>query len=388
MPTQPDSLPAVTLHSTLNRADKLYQITLSPDTEPDTYNILYANGRRTGTLTPGKNPKNAVPLSLAEATTEFDNLKRHQVGRGYHELGNCALCAHEQIATASQTVTPDSPTVNASCQLLTLLPNSDDCRTLGEFLQVSAHLLNDNRYCAERKFDGIRILLHLDSDGNVTAYNRTEAARGISSAVINELKRFRLNAPLMFDGESIGDKFHIFDLLELQGINLRELAFEQRNAQLATLLSHASNLTALVPTDTHFSPANKTALLIQMFEETKEGVVFKKLSGPYRPGRTTDQFKVKFLAEASFIVTEVKAKGKNSLTISLLDSQSSQLVSAGHVTIRPCIKHAKIDDIVDVRYIYARRSSGHIVQAVAQRLRNDIPRQDCTTAQLKYKENE
>lgn len=386
-PTSPPTA-TVTLHSTLGGSDKLYSLALSPNTQPNTYDLVYANGRRTGTLTPGKKPKNPFPLSLEQATSELHKLKQHQITRGYHELGNCSLCANEQVAATSQPlITAESQTINASCQLLTLLPNSDNCRTLEEFLQVCAQLLNNAQYCAERKFDGIRILLYLDSDGNVTAFNRTEAARGISSAVINEFKRFKLNAPLMFDGESIGDKFHVFDLLELQGLDLRPLPFEQRNAQLSALLSHAGQLTALAPTDTHFTITDKTALLIQMFEEKKEGVVFKKLSAPYRGDRSTDQFKVKFVSEASFIVTDVKAKGKNSVTISLLD-QTSQLVSAGHVTIRPCIKHVKVNDILDVRYLYARRSSGHIVQAVAQKIRSDMPREDCTTAQLKYKEGE
>jgi RNA ligase len=381
------TLPTITLHSTVGGSDKLYQLTIVSATEANTYDLLYANGRRTGTLTPGKKPKNATPLTLDQATTELDNLKRHQISRGYHELGNCSLCATDQAAPCDTTPLPHSQNVNASCQLLTLLPNSDDCRTLDDFLRVCANLLNDPRYCAEQKFDGDRVLLYLDEAGNVTAYNRTEGVRGISRAVINELQRFRLNAPLMLDGESIRDKFHIFDLLEIQGVNIRPLAFEQRNAQLANLLNHAHNLTSLVPTKTFFSTEEKTALLIRMFEEHNEGIVFKKLSAPYRSERVTDQFKVKFVKEGTFIVTEVKPKGKNSVTIALLN-EDSQIVSAGHVSIRPCIKNVKLDDLLDVRYLYARRSSGHVVQAVAQRIRTDISREECNTTQLKYKEGE
>jgi bifunctional non-homologous end joining protein LigD len=381
------TLPTITLHSTIAGSDKLYQLTIVCAEEANTYNLVYANGRRTGTLTPGKKPKNTTPLTLDQATTELDNLKRHQTGRGYHELGNCSLCANEDVAPSDPTPSSTSQTVNASCQLLTLLPGSDDCRTLEEFLHVSHDLLNDPQYCAERKFDGIRVLLYLDAAGNVTPFNRTEEVRGISRAVINEIQMFRLNAPLMFDGESIGDKFHIFDLLEIQGINIRHLPFEQRNAQLGNLLNQAADLTALVPTKTCFSTADKTALLIQMFEEQKEGIVFKKLSAPYRSERARDQFKVKFVSEATFVVTEVKPKGKHSVTIGLLN-EASQIVSAGHVSIRPCIKEVKTDDLLDVRYLYARRSSGHIVQAVAQRIRTDISREECTTAQLKYKEGE
>ena len=382
------SLPTITLHSTVGGSDKLYQLTVVAAKEPNTYNLVYANGRRTGTLNPGKTPKNATPLTLDQATSELEHLTQRQTGRGYHELGNCSLCADADVAVTEPTPLPTHQTINASCQLLTLLPKSDDCRTLEDFLTVCRHLLNDSRYCAEQKFDGIRMLLYLGADGTITAYNRTEGVRAISRAVINELQRFRLNAPLMLDGESIGDKFHIFDLLEIQGLDIRHLPFEQRNAQLASLLNHAPNVTALVPTKTSFSTADKTALLIQMFEEQKEGVVFKKLSAPYNSERRApDQFKVKFVSEATFIVTEVKPKGKNSVSIGLLN-ETSDIVSAGHVSIRPCIKQVKTNDLLDVRYLYARRSSGHIVQAVAQRIRTDIRREECTTAQLKYKEGE
>jgi len=381
------SLPTITLHSTVSGSDKLYQLTIVSAEQPGTYNLVYANGRRTGTLTPGKEPKNALPLRLDQATAELDNLKRRQTSRGYHELGKCSLCAGKHVAVSDSTAPPNSQTINASCQLLTLLPKSDDCRTLEDFLTVCHDLLNDPQYCAEQKFDGDRMLLYLDVQGNVTAYNRKEGVRGASRAVINELQRFRLNAPLMLDGESIGDKFHIFDLLEIQGLDIRPLAFEQRNAQLANLLKEASNLNALVPTKTYFSTHDKTALLIRMFEEQKEGIVFKKLSAPYRSERARDQFKVKFVAEATFIVIEVKPRGKNSVTLGLLN-EASQIVSAGHASIRPCIKHVEINNLLDVRYLYARRTSGHIVQPVAQRIRTDLTTEECTTTQLKYREGE
>lgn len=381
------TLPKITLHSTSGGSDKLYQLAIVSTPTANTYNLVYANGPRTGTLTPGKQPKNTAPLTLGQATTQLETLKRRQTSRGYHDLGNCSLCAGNQGSPRQPTLSPHTQKVNASCQLLTLLPNSDGCRTLEDFLKVCGHLLNDPRYCAEEKFDGDRVLLYLDESANVTAYNRTEGVREISKAVINELRRFRLNAPLLLDGESIGDTFHIFDLLQIQGLDLRPLAFEERNAQLATLLNRAHNLSSLVRTKTFFSTEDKTALLIQLFNQQKEGIVFKKLSAPYGAERVTDQFKVKFVKEATFIVTELKPKGKNSVTIGLLN-EHSQIVSAGHVSIRPCIKTVKVGDLLDVRYLYARRLSGHIVQAVAQRIRTDLLREECTTSQLRYKEGE
>ena len=384
---QSSTLPTITLHSTVGGSDKLYQLTIICAEAPDTYNLVYANGRRTGSLTPGKKPKNPTPLTFSQANTELEDLKRHQISRGYHELGNCSLCADEQVGVIERTSSQAPPTINASCQLLTLLPKSDDCRTLEDFLRVCDDFLNDPLYCAEQKFDGDRMLLYLDAEGKVTAYNRKEGVRGVSSSVTNELQRFRLNAPLMLDGESIGDKFYIFDLLEIQGLDIRDLAHEQRKAQLAILMNHAPKLTALVPSMSFVLPVDKRDLLIRMFNEQKEGIVFKKLSAPYRPGRSRDDFKVKFVSEATFIVTELRPNGKNSVTIALLN-QASQIVSAGHVSIRPCIRHVKLNDLVDVRYLYARRSSGHVVQAVAQRIRTDIDREECTTAQLKYKEGE
>src|SRR5678815_3252714 len=116
------TLPTITLHSTVYGSDKLYQLTIVPAQEPNTYNLVYANGRRTGTLTPDKAPKNSIPVTLDQATAELENLTRHQTSRGYHELGKCSLCADQQVAVTDLTTAPTCKDVNASCQLLTLLP--------------------------------------------------------------------------------------------------------------------------------------------------------------------------------------------------------------------------------------------------------------------------
>ncbi len=41
--------------------------------------------------------------------------------------------------------------------------------------------------------------------------------------------------------------------------------------------------------------------------------------------------------------------------------------------------------VADCRYLYSFRESGSIYQPVYLGVRDDIPAEDCTTAQLKYK---
>lgn len=61
------------------------------------------------------------------------------------------------------------------------------------------------------------------------------------------------------------------------------------------------------------------------------------------------------------------------------------IVPAGKVPISPNHRIPEIGRVVEVRFLYAFRESGSIFQPVYLGEREDIPTEDCTTAQLKYK---
>jgi bifunctional non-homologous end joining protein LigD len=102
------------------------------------------------------------------------------------------------------------------------------------------------------------------------------------------------------DGAATFDEFHgrsrldeailyAFDLLELNGEDLRPLPFRERKARLAKLLARASAGLAL---NEHIE-AEGAAVFAEACRMGLEGIVSKRLEAPYRSGRSGDWIKTK-----------------------------------------------------------------------------------------------
>ena len=64
----------------------------------------------------------------------------------------------------------------------------------------------------------------------------------------------------------------------------------------------------------------------------------------------------------------------------------SRLISvSGNVTVPPNHPLPELGQVVEVRYLYAFPESGHVYQPVYLGVREDLPQEDCTAGQLKYK---
>ena len=101
-----------------------------------------------------------------------------------------------------------------------------------------------------------------------------------------------------------------------------------------------------------------------------------------RPAAGGPQLKGKFVVIASFVVAGRK-KTRRSVALELHDERIQVLV--GNVTIPPNHAIPKMGTVIEARYLYAHRESGSIYQPVYLGERSDIPAEDCTVDQLKYK---
>ena len=189
---------------------------------------------------------------------------------------------------------------------------------------------------------------------------------------------------VLIDGEAVGETLHAFDLLELDGHDLRRTCYRDRYADLLDLLP--SNRPALRRVATAIDPSDKLDTFEELRDTGCEGAVFKDLDAPYSPGRPNSggpQLKFKFVESASFVVTGRNAK--RSVSLGLYSGDSDTLVSAGNVTIPPNHEVPEVGDVVECQYLYCVRQSGSIYQPVYIGPRTDIPAGECTTDQLKYK---
>jgi bifunctional non-homologous end joining protein LigD len=347
----------VTLYYREGSSDKVYQARIEP--EGKLFAVQFAYGRRGSTMTTGTKTSLPVPYDMAKKI--FTKLVNEKKAKGYTEGENGTPYQHTD--KQSSGILP---------QLLNAIEESDVER-----------LLHNDEYCAQEKFDGRHLLIR-KQDEHIEGINKKGLLVGLPETVSDDIRI--LPGSFIPDGESIGDKYHAFDLLELNGENLRPLPYRERHQRLVNLLLSSSQypFPHIGLVETAFTTQRKTALWQRLREEKREGIVFKRLDAPYTPGKPNSggpQLKFKFVATVSAIVARINQK--RSVEVGLFNGRS--LVSCGNVTIPANHDIPKVGAVVEVRYLYAFRASHCLHQPVYLGPRDDVEPGECLASQLKFK---
>ncbi len=346
----------VSLYYREGSSDKVYQAAIEPAGNQFVVNFAY--GRRGSTLTTGT--KTSSPVEYAAAKKIYVKLVSEKKAKGYTEGENGTPYQHAEKQASGILPQLLNPVEEAEVELL----------------------LRDDNYCAQEKFDGKHLLVRKQDD-DLEGINKKGFVVGLPQTVANELRT--VPGSFIPDGESIGDDYHVFDLLEYNGENLRGLPYRIRLARLIDLLMLArSDYKFIHLVQTAFSTQQKTELWQRLRRENREGIVFKRLDASYAPGRPNSggpQLKFKFVATASVVVAKINVQ--RSVEVSLL--QGRNLVSCGNVTIPANHQIPRVGDVVEVRYLYAYRDSLALYQPVYLGPREDIDPGECLAAQLKFK---
>jgi bifunctional non-homologous end joining protein LigD len=342
-------------------SDKVYQVYL--EAKEEGFIVHFAFGRRGSALQTGS--KTPTPVTLEKAEAIFEKLVKEKTAKGYK--------TSESEQATYQPIEKEKVDTGIYCQLLNPI----------EETEVEKYL-NDDRFLAQEKHDGKRFLI--SKKGNeLMAINRKGISVGYSS-IFDVLKDSQTD--FILDGELIGEKFHVFDLLHLHQEDTRSLPLIVRLNKLSELLEIIKT-DFLVETTSYHDLESKRELYEKLHKQKKEGIVFKHKSALYTAGRPNskgNQLKHKFYATASFIVASIN--DKRSVALGLLDETGKQ-IGAGNVTISINFDVPEVNDIVEVRYLYAFKESGSVYQPVYLGKRDDIDREACSVSQLKYKaENE
>lgn len=350
-----ESLDRVTLYYRAGSSDKVYQAAIEPSGQQFVVNFAY--GRRGGTLTP--DTKTASPVDYDTAKNLYTRLVSKKKAEGYTEGESGTPYEHS-----------DKQPSGILPQLLNPIEEAEVLR-----------LLQDDAYCAQEKFDG-RHLLVRKQDEDLEGINKKGLVMGLPATVAADLRK--LPSSFIPDGESIGDVYHVFDLLEWDGENLRSLPYQKRLAHLLNLMLSAGKRPHVRMVETAFTTQRKTELWERLKKEKREGIVFKRLNAPYTPGRPNSggpQLKFKLVATLSAMVAKVNAK--RSIELCLLKGRD--LVSCGNVAIPANQEVPPAGVIVEVRYLYAFRESGVLYQPVYLGPRTDVDTDECNASQLKFK---
>jgi bifunctional non-homologous end joining protein LigD len=246
----------ITLYYREGSSDKEYQASIEP--REDKFVVNFAYGRRGTTLQTGT--KTQTPLDFETATRIFNRLVSEKRAKGYTEGPEGTPYQHTEKENRATNILP---------QLLNPI----------EEHEVERFIL-DTRYCAQEKYDGRRMLLGKDG-AEVHGINRKGLLIGLADPIFQSAKA--IPGDFILDGECVGDLFHVFDLLQLTSLDLRQESYQQRLVALMNLLGLAMQRNIRLG-ETAFAPGQKRDLLNWLKRENREGIVFKRLDAPYTPG--------------------------------------------------------------------------------------------------------
>jgi bifunctional non-homologous end joining protein LigD len=211
--------------------------------------------------------------------------------------------------------------------------------------------------------------------------NRKGLLIGLPETVFGSVRS--ISGDFILDGECLGDLFCAFDILEINGQDLRAEPYQQRLVKLMAFFNR-SGLRHIRLVETAIGQESKERLMQRLRSERKEGVVFKRLDAPYTPGRPNSggpQLKHKFYATCSAVVSNLNEK--RSVELRLLNGDGFQPV--GNVTIPVNFEVPQVGQVVEIRYLYAFKESHALYQPIYLGPRKDLEVHECVLSQLKYK---
>lgn len=347
------------------KSDKEYHLQLAE--KDGAWVVNYQNGKRGGTLT--DKTFTATPVDYAAAKKTYDKKVKEKMGDGY---------TPDDTAKAYVSTTLEERFTGIVPQLLNAISPAQ-----------AEELLADPDWILEEKHDGHRRFLRHESAQVTLSINRKGLAVGMPQEIADAFAPLAAFAPLTIDGEMIGSKFIIFDVVEMYGEDLRALPLErrlQKRDEIAVALLTANGKDSAVGVTYTAKNESEKRIHWQWLKKNKaEGGVFKRLDSQYVPGRPNsggNQLKCKFVNRATLIVDKPHAT-KRSVSVYSLD-EAGKKVKRGNVTIPTNRDIPGAEDLVEIEYLYAFEG-GSIFQPVYYGQRDDIERAACTCTQLHFK---
>ena len=314
--------------------------------------------------------KPAKPVPLDKAIKEFEKVIAEKTAKNYVFDGQAPA---DQVAGAASK--------REASGLLPQLLNP-----IGE--NESGTYLADGRFGAMEKMNGKRLTVQFNERGpfagnQVRGINKLGLVCSVPGEVADALA---LQLPVdscTIDGELIGQKLHVFDLLEVNGSDYRDRPCRERHELLVGLLMDAGRPACLPLVPMVIGQEKKERLYAELQARKAEGLVYKRLSAPHvsgRPNSGGDQLKDKFYESASCLVIDASGS-KRSVKIGLLND-AGQTVPVGKVTIPANASVPVAGAVIEVRYTYLYSTNGSLIQPVYEGQRDDVLPAECKLSQV------
>jgi bifunctional non-homologous end joining protein LigD len=361
-------------------SDKVYNLQLVQT--GSNFRVDFQYGRRGSTLTTGSKVQD---VDLTTARKAYNKVMGEKTGKGYQVMAGKSNGA---FSTPVADIKKD--TAWQSSDEFVPMPT----RKFGSVKRVSAipqqphpimeedldKYLNDDRYGTSEKKDGKSMMVY-KNPGSFRATNK----KGIDCGYPTDFEKGLANVDqIIANGEAIGQTLFLYDLLELDGEDLRPLGYQKRFERLSGLQFQEG--CEIVPVAV--GATEKRALYDKMVAEKREGVIFKLLDEPYTAGKTGSMLKLKLVDELSAKVVEGRP-GKNSIGLELLDDNGSWQFM-GYCTVSSAQMKMIVEKrfyaniVAEIRYLYCLKG-GHLYQPCFKGIRDDIDLKECVMSQVKYK---
>ena len=346
-------------------SDKVYVVEVEEIQGRYVVNVRY--GRRGGSMVVGV--KTNQPTTLNKASDIYAQTVKQKLAKGYlvtnfYTSEDVPFATAEDVVRAVGEYAESVSLFKTPCVLLNAITENE-----------AVFLLSDDNWVAQEKFDGVRLILSSKGQ-SVVGYNR----KGKPTYVPEELAASIAGTNCVLDGELIGNTYYAFDCIDFDGLEALEFPLLARQSALSDLTLGP----AIEVVKCAISPSDKLALWHMLHAAKAEGIVFKRHNAKYTSGRPASgghYLKHKFYKTASCLVTTINQQ--RSVGLSLIGG-GAKVISVGNVTIPPNSEVPKLDDIVEVRYLYAFLG-GSLYQPTYLGCRTDIALEDCTMEQLVYK---
>ena len=349
-------------------SDKVYHLQLESTEEQWSVNAQW--GRRGSAL---QSDAKVSSVAYEEAKRVYDRIVREKTGKGYR-IAQATANGDTPISVGLPAVKEHS---GHAPELLTPIEEPE-----------ALQLVQDASWWFQQKFDGRRLAVQ-KMDGQYSGINKLGQLIPIDSRLTKSLESVQADAFLL-DGEITDSRFYLWDLLSINGTDLRIQPYEIRYARLGLVFRGVDE--TLRVCDTAMTPKAKRAFAKAMHESRAEGFVCKNRNAAYAGGRAGQHYKCKFVTTSSFIVgpkpAARAADGHRSIALYLLEENRQRFMGTVGVPERYAIPRE--GQIVEIRYLYCHPGAdGKLIQAkYFGKIRNDVAIGDCSASQLKLKADE
>ena len=245
-----------------------------------------------------------------------------------------------------------------------------------EYADLDTYLDSDD-YAMSQKLDGTRVMIKRTSTG-VQGIGRSGGTIPLPGNVRSAF--MKVKSDWTFDGELIGDTYHVFDVVEFPGGTLAHHPWRERHKLCQNVLQDFASCVKVVP---QYFGDNKRKFFQDCNDARTEGVVFSNVNGRYRYGtRSPLSLKYKFVKTIDCIVIDKEVNSKDNIALGVYDN--GELVDIGKcsaITGDGKKTSFNVGDVVTVTYLYGTNAK-RLYQPVRPMLRTDKEPQECLMDQM------